>query len=73
MFMPVVNDIIFIVGYFFLCFIVIASKICKQFLLLSFYMIFVLLIRIFLMSGDLSLSVSLLCFVIICCFMELMP
>ena len=35
-------------------------------------MIFVLLIWIFLMSGDLSLSVSLLCFISICCFMALM-
>ena len=65
MFILVVNAILFIVVFFF---IVIASKICKRFLLLFLCMIFVLLIRIF-MSGELSLS--LLCFVIICCFMAL--
>ena len=67
----VVNTILFI-GFFLNIFIVIASKICKRFLLLFSYMIFVLLIRIFLLSGDLSLLVSLLCVVIICCFMVLM-
>ena len=39
------------------------------FYLLFLYMIFVLLISIFLISGGLSLSVPLLCFVITCCFM----
>ena len=52
--------------YFIYCsffyFIVIASRICKRFLLLFSYKIFVLLTRIFLISGDLSLSVSSLCF-----------
>ena len=69
MFIPVVNAILYIVGFYF--FIVIASRICLRFLLLSLYMIFVLLIRIFPMSGDLSLSVSLLYLVIRCCFMAI--
>ena len=57
MFILVVNAILFSVF-----FIVFASRIYKLFLLC----------RIFLMSGDLGLSVSLLCFVIINCFVALM-
>ena len=65
----VVNVFLFIVFLNF--FIVTASRVCKRLLLLFLYMIIALLIRIFLMSGDLSLSVSLLCYVIICCFIRL--
>ena len=53
MFIPLVNVILFLV--FFKFFSVIASSVCERFLLLFLYLIFVLLIRISLMSGDLSL------------------
>ena len=43
-------------------FIIIGSRICKRLLLLFLYMIFVLLIRIFLISGDFSFSV----FIMLC-------
>ena len=56
----------------YLYFNIIASRICKLFLLLFLYMIFGLFISIFLISEDLSLSMSLLCFVIRYCFMTLM-
>ena len=72
MLLPELNTILFIISFF--IFMLIASRICKWFLLLFLYMIFVLLIRIFLISGDLSLSVSLLYYIIIIksCFMALM-
>ena len=58
----VLNAILFIIIFFY--FIVIASRICKLVLLLILYIIFVLLSRVFLISGDFGVSVSLLCFAI---------
>ena len=48
----VLNAVLFTLGFFFI-FMVIASRICKRFLLLFLFMIFVLLIRIFLIPGGL--------------------
>ena len=56
-FILVVNAVLFIGDFLF--FIVSVSRIFKRFLLLFLYMIFVLLIRIFLMSGDLSAFIML--------------
>ena len=49
----------------------IAFRICNNFLLLFFYLIIVLYVRIFWTSEDVSWWVLLLCFVIKCYFMGL--
>ena len=63
--------VLFIVVFFYF-FKLIASRIWRRFLLIFLYMIFVLLMKIFLISEDLSLSVSFLYFVIRCCFIAFM-
>ena len=61
MLIPVLNAILFIVSFLKKFY---ALRIYRTFLLLSSYMIFILLMRIFRILEDMSLLVSLLCFVI---------